>query len=274
MIDGFPFMNTARIRAFALALPALFVLALGISAAQAATVTSSALDRIEITPYGKPFAVELNTDQQFVAQGFTKDGALLRGITFTWSVEKIGTVTKRGVFTATKAGAGNITAKSGSIYKTIGIRVTADKATATNSTKPKNSAPATVSEQNVTQPDEGAVLGEQTTDEPQTTEKQPAACSSVPAWVWICILLAYLIITGIYLVSLGESRTLFWWVWPLLLTAALAALFWRVHCPGHQLWVPWLLGLDALLMLLLYLRVLRPKDFSQHPGTTTPPNVS
>lgn len=268
-------MNITRIRAFVLALPVLFVLALGVSSVRAATVTSSALDRIEISPYGKPYAVELNSDQQFVAQGFTKDDTPLRGITFTWSVEsKIGTVTKRGVFTATKVGAGNITAKSGNVQKTTGIRVTTSGAKATNNAIPKPAAPATISEQQVNQPDQGTVLGAQTTDEPQTTESQPAACSFIPAWAWICILLAYMVITGIYFVSLGESRTLFWWVWPLLLTAALAALFWRVHCPGHQLWVPWLLGLDALLMLLLYLRVLRPKDFPQHPGTTPPQNAS
>ncbi len=266
-------MNIRRFRTLVLTLSALLVLVLSAHSARAATITSSALDRIEITPYGKPFAVELNTDQQFVAQGYTKDGTLLRGITFAWSVErKIGTVTKRGIFTATKAGAGNITAKNGTVHQTIGIRVTASSTPppATNTATPKVTAPATVSEQNVIQPDQGTVLGEQATDESPSTENQPAACSFVPAWVWICILLAYLILTGVYVVSLGESRTLLWWIWPLLLTAEFAVLFWRVHCPGHQLWVPWLLGLDALLVLLLYIRVLRPKDFPPIPGSNPP----
>lgn len=269
-------MNTRYFLTLVLILSTLLVLAGSVHSVQAATITSSALDRIEITPYGKPYAVELHADQQFVAHGLTKDGTQLHGITFTWSLDKnIGTVTKRGIFTATKPGTTNITATSGSVHQTIGVRVTASTtpSPATDVRTPKVTAPATVSEMSVQQPEKGVVLGEQT-DETKTATSQSTACSFMPAWAWICILLAYLIIVGIYFVSLGESRTFFWWVWPLLLTAVIAVLFWRVHCSGHQLWVPWLLGLDALLVVLLYIRVLRPKDFPPIPGSTPPTTSS
>lgn len=251
----------------------------------ATTITSSSLSSIVIMPNNRPTVVDLFTDQQFLATGYAEDGQPLTGLTFQWSVGgEIGRINNQGIFTASKGGIGTITARNGSITATVGVVVKGAppitepaKTSVKKSVLPKTTT--VVQEINTTQTtpepqnSQGAVLGASTDDdpslaaattiEPPNNTNAPVTCTTIRGWVWALIFFGYILISFLYYLSLGESRTGWWWLWPLLLTGLIIALFSAIRCPTHQLWVPWTSGILAILLGLFYIQFLRPREFER-----------
>lgn len=242
---------------------------------QAATITSSALSSIQIYPNDRPTVVDELTDQQFVATGYTADGQVLGGITFEWSVgEGIGRITKDGIFTAEKPGIGTVTAKSGNITASVGVVVKdvpgVSKNTNTAPIPPSSTNTANVNGANANTNSE-AVNTNTATEEtnsnsnvneaPSAVTEEEEDCTTINGWIWILIFFAYTVLLFVYFISLGDSKTMWWWVWPLVVTAGLLLLYNAIRCSGVQLWVPWVLVGIGLLMALFYIRVLRPKEY-------------
>lgn len=253
----------------------------GLSLANAATtVTSSALDHIIILPNDRPTLVNINTDMQFVASGYTADEQPIPGLTFNWSASGgVGRITEDGIFTGERGGIGGVSAKSGTVTATVGVVVRgvakkSVKAAPTNTTIPP--ATTTVTPRTGASPetttnvapsgDAGTVnanLAPATPDTMVTTE-----CTTIRGWVWSLIVLVYCILLIVYFFALGDSRTSWWWIWPVLLTAELLILYFSVRCGQFQSWVPWTTAVLGVLIALFYYRLLRPKDV-----LTSPPNL-
>jgi hypothetical protein len=255
-----------------IAATALFIAAGVFSGASAQTpnVTSSVLATIVIQPNDRPTIVDIASDQQFLAAGYTNDGQALLGLTFTWSTEGgVGSITREGMFTGEQGGIGKVTARSGSVTASVGVVV---RGVAKTPEKPEKKATvnppfSTVvqhtnqqEEANATEnePDTGEVKGA-TTDE-QEGAQGSQQCSTVRAWVWALVLLFFSIVLFAYFLSLGESRTFFWWVWPALCTAATYVVFFLTRCGSLHSWMPWVLGACAVFLSFFYLRVLRPAE--------------
>ncbi len=249
----------------------LFVL--GGSASLATTVTSSALDHIVITPNDRPTIVDVGEDQQFLATGYSADERALDGITFTWSADgNVGTVAENGFFTGVRGGIGRVTATSGGVSASVGVVVSGVEQPA--EPKPEPAAPITppsstttqnvnvADNTNTTTPTE-AEAGEETDNSGQkssATTTGNATCTTIRAWLWVLILIVYCVILVAYFLSLGESRTMWWWIVPAVLTVASFALFFGTRCGGINAWIPWTLGVLAILLGLFYVRVLRPTE--------------
>lgn len=231
-----------------------------IPVAHADTVTSSQLDHIVISPNDRPTRVDQHADQQFLAEGMTADNQAITGLTFTWSVGgNIGTITKDGIFTGTKAGTGTVTAVSGTTAATVGVVVKAVKETPV--IRATNTAPANT---NVNSAQTNVNTAVPTTTQEQSTQTQKT-CTTLRAWVWILILFAYVIILLVYFLSLGESRTLWWWIWPAALTAELIALQHIVRCTNRDDWVIYATVLVGALISWFYYRLLRPRGIPPLP---------
>lgn len=236
------------------------------------TVTSSALDSIVLSPNDRPTRVEIFTDQQFIATGYSNTGDVLGGITFSWSTDGgIGRINESGIFTGERGGIGTVTARSGNVTASVGVVV--------KGVRPPESKPApkpTPESQTTVQPvvqndeeattdptaasnDTGEVKGEAVESE-NTASPTSESCTTIKGWLWIIIIILYVILLFAYLLSLGESRSLWWWLWPLLFTAAPLVLFFALRCAGVHSWVPWTIGVLAVLISLFYLRVLRPSE--------------
>lgn len=261
-----------------LVLLAVIAFAVPLQSVAATTVTSSVLDHIVIVPNDRPTVVDVGTDQQFLATGFTKENQTLSGITFTWSSDgKVGTVNRDGIFTGKKGGIGRVTARSGSVTASVGVvvhGVAAAQTPAKTAVIPPSSTTVqpVVTNTNTSAPtntntDQGTVKGA-TTENTAKPAASTKSCTTIRAWLWVLILLLYCIVLFAYFLSLGESRTMWWWVWPAIITAAPYVLYFLTRCGTTHLWVPWTLGVLAVLLGLFYVRVLRPTESlhtQQHP---------
>ncbi|MFH1170938.1 MAG: Ig-like domain-containing protein [bacterium] len=261
-------------RLFSSVIVLLFIL-LPLSA-HAVTITSSALDHLVILPNDRPTLVDIATDQQFTATGYTQENEPLAGITFAWTTEgDIGTISSSGIFTGNKGGTGKITATSGDITASVGVVVRGVAAKETNTTpSPTNVPSSTTTVQpvntntaaNVNANANIATNSNTNTAASATTATHP--CTTIRAWVWVLLLFLYCIVLFAYYLSLGESRTPWWWVWPAIVTAAPFALYFALRCGTTHAWVPWILGILTLAISVFYLRVLRPSGAppsSSHP---------
>ncbi len=239
----------------------------------APSVTSSVLDHIVVFPNDRPTIVDLGSDQQFLATGFSSENTELPNLTFSWTVDGgIGSIATNGIFTPTKGGIGTVIARNGQITASIGVVVRGRAVIANTNTNtvepPLPTTTTTVKE--VAQTTPGEASNTNTTIAPQESPNTAAAtttastsCTTLRAWVWVVILLGYLLLSFVFYLSLGESTTIWWWVWPAGLTALLLILFNAVHCAEHQRWVPMAIVLLGILLGLFYARLLRPREFSR-----------
>ncbi len=249
--------------------------------AEAATsVISSAVTRIDILPNDRPTRVPVETDQQFVATAYANDGTVVPGVTFRWkTVGGIGRITPDGIFTGERGGIGTVTASSGDVTASVGVvvkgvakkkeapsptasAVPAPKAT-NDSAAQSNANTNAVAAPEEAEDDTGTVAGD--------TAVTEQTCTTLRGWIWVLILLGYFVLLFVYYLALGENLTSWWWLWPLVLTAELFALFWIIRCPGVQRWVPIILLLLGALATYVYVQLLRPKDMRQF---TQPPQQS
>ncbi len=248
-------------------------------------ITSSALDHIVVLPNDRPTRVDISTDQQFVASGYTADGKVLAHITFTWSVGGgIGSITDTGIFTAERGGVGTVIAKSGGVQASVGVVVrgiapakkegvkkqeasSAFGATVAPVTPP--ATPSAVQEDQAGPTDEAQTPEiEGATDDTQNKEATTQECAPWNPWVWVGILVVYTALLLGYYLSLRQSRTPMWWVLPLLLTVLLLILYVGVRCGMQRPWIPTTLVILGALTSLFYYTLQRPK---QSPGTPATP---
>lgn len=232
-------------------------------AAAAPDITSSALDYIVIVPNDRPTRVDVLTDQQFAAMGYTKDGLVLSGLTFSWSTTgDIGKISSAGIFTGERGGIGQVIARNGAVTASVGVvvRGVAQPLPSAPDEKPLPSS-TTVVNTNTDATSEERPANESTVKDEEAPAAATAAttsCTTIRAWVWVLILLLYCILVFAYYLSLGESRTIWWWFWPALFTAAPVLLYFGTRCGVTHVWIPWAIGVLGVLISVFYYRVLRP----------------
>lgn len=263
-------MNTRAITLILAFAAAVLVLP---SASAATTITSSALDHIVVQPNDRPTVIDIETDQQFIATGYTKDEIALSGLTFHWTSDgDVGIITADGMFTGTRGGIGRVIARNGQITASVGVVVrgvakatppAAPTSTPSSSTTVQPVVTNTNETVNSNTNDDGAVKGDSVEETPAVASETTTPCTTIRAWLWLIVLALYCIVLFAYFLSLGESRTLWWWIWPALLTAAPFVLYFGTRCGNTHIWVPWTLGILAILLTVFYLRVLRPANPAQ-----------
>ncbi len=234
--------------------------------AQAVSVSSTAVDHIVVQPNDRPTIVDQNTDLQFLATAFSAANEEISAVTFSWVVSgDVGTITSSGIFTGTRGGIGQVIAKTGNVTASIGVvvRAVAGAKPPANTNTP---APAITTNINtpaipsatVTEPVVEATL--ETPSITEATTPSATTCTTLRNWVWVVVVLGQALLLFVYFLTLGDSRTLWWWVWPLLSTAGLITLHDALRCGGFNTWIPWSVATVGILIAVFYLRALRPKE--------------
>lgn len=247
----------------------LFVAGLAVAiplSGQGVTVFSTAVDHIVIQPNDRPTIVDQNTDMQFLATALSATNEEIPGLTFSWGVGgDVGTITPAGIFTGTRGGIGQVIAKTGNVTASVGVVVRAS-ASAQPPANAKTPKPATATNTNTPVTPSATVTEpviEAAPETPSTAADQAPSqttCTTLRTWVWVLLVLGQALLLFIYFLTLGDSRALWWWVWPLLSTAGLITLHHALRCGEFNSWIPWSVVIVGLLNAVFYVRVLRPKE--------------
>lgn len=235
--------------------------------ASAVTVIPGKVVALAINPNSNPEVLTVGASRRFAVQGFDGDNNLIDTVPVTWSVRgDLGTIAADGLFTAGKAGEGHVRASYGDVLAEVKVTTRAQagetaapaatnaapKPTATNENGKEETAPVN---ENVTSPsDEGTVAGE---------ESNGTTCWDIRWWGWVFILVGYVILLGTYYWLIRSSRTAYWWVAPVVLTAAAMWLFFAYRCGNGFGWYPWLAIIGGIVATLF-----RPHRFESSTGQT------
>lgn len=254
-------------------------------------VVTGELNRLEISPYAKPFKIRENKSQVFTVKGFDTDNNEVTILDPEWSTtgEKvaIGKIDKNGKFLATHGGIGRITAESGELSASVGVIVKEVKAAApakkkttpvatdgtggTGGDEPVSDQVGEPAESDL--PEEEPVISSEETKPAEDGEvaggavagEEEQACTTLPWWVWYLLAAFYAIFLIIYYMNLrrldkehGMVRN--WWAIPLLLTGVMLGIYFLYRCPGVFLRWPWALILGGVIISAVYYQSREPED--------------
>lgn len=251
-------------------------------------VVAGELNRLEISPYAKPFKIQENKSQVFTVKGFDSDNNEVTILDPEWSTtgEKvaIGKIDQNGKFLATHGGIGRVTAKAGELSASVGIIVKEVKAAApakkkiapvatggTGGDEPVSDQAGEPAESDLSE-EEPVVSSEETKPAENDEEangtvagEEEQACTTLPWWVWYLLAAFYAIFLIIYYMNLrrldkehGMVRN--WWAIPLLLTGVILGIYFLYRCPGVFLRWPWAMILIGVIISAIYYQSREPED--------------
>lgn len=244
-------------------------------------VVTGDLDRLEISPYAKPFKIQENKSQVFAINGFDADGNEVAVLDPEWSTvgEKvaIGKIDKNGKFLATHGGIGRITAEVGKLTVSVGVIVKEMKVAAPIKKKANvakaSTDQAAISDQAEETAESAPIEEEQLVSSEETKPAEDGtvageenqACTTLPWGVWYGLAAFYAIFLIIYYMNLrkldkehGLARN--WWAIPLLLTGVMIGVYFLYRCPGVFLRWPWALILIGVIISAVYYQSREPED--------------
>ena len=252
-------------------------------------VVMGELNRLEISPYAKPFKIQENKSQVFTVKGFDADNNEVTILDPEWSttgeIVAIGKIDKNGKFLATHGGIGRVTAKVGKLSASVGIIVKEVKAVApvkkktaavaatggTGGDEPVSDQSGEPAESDLTE-EEPVVSSEETKPAEEDEEangtvagEEEQSCSTFPWWVWYLLAAFYAVFLIIYYMNLrrldkenGMVRN--WWAIPILLTGVMLGIYFLYRCPGVFLRWPWALILSGVIISAVYYQSREPED--------------
>lgn len=224
------------------------------------TVTPGEVSRVRITPHDDPVRIEKGKNQQFVVTAYDDHNNVITDAKITWSgAFSLGTISKTGLFTATKTGGSQIIAQSGNAIDTVPVTVFVTTPANTNTTVTPATSNANTNQSNS---NDNTNAAEQPTPTTTGTDDDTSNCSSLPWWAWLGITIALLALVYVYHYLIRKKRSSLW----LLGTVALCGIglwfYFSFRCGNEFTWVAWMIAIGTGI-----LAVLRPQTFQTNYGS-------